>query len=161
MHIALEVLAVMLAAVTMSLALAHALELPGKLRLSKEEYLAVQAIYYPGFTIAGIAEVGSIIAALSLLIRTPQLSWQFWLVLAAFASLVAVQVIFWTLTQPLNEYWLQNTELSRSATRFFEAGRAPAAADWTVMRDRWERSHVLRAIASVLALVLLTTAVAL
>jgi hypothetical protein len=29
------------------------------------------------------------------------------------------------------------------------------------MRDRWERSHVLRAIASVLALVLLTTAVAL
>jgi hypothetical protein len=64
MHIALEVLAVILAAVTMSLALAHALELPGKLRLSKEHYLAVQAIYYPGFTIAGIAEVGSIIAAL-------------------------------------------------------------------------------------------------
>jgi hypothetical protein len=45
--------------------------------------------------------------------------------------------------------------------RFFEAGRAPTAVDWTVMRDRWERSHVLRAIASVLALVLLTTAVAL
>jgi hypothetical protein len=64
MHIALEVLAVILAAVTMSLALAHALELTGKLRLSKEHYLAVQAIYYPGFTIAGIAEVGSIIAAL-------------------------------------------------------------------------------------------------
>jgi hypothetical protein len=161
MHIALEVLAVILAAVTMSLALAHALELPGKLRLSKEHYLAVQAIYYPGFTIAGIAEVGSIIAALFLLILTPQLSLQFWLVLSAFASLVAVQVIFWTLTQPLNKYWLQDTELSRSAIRFFEAGRAPTAVDWTVMRDRWERSHVLRAIASVLALVLLTTAVAL
>jgi hypothetical protein len=161
MHIALEVLAVMLAAVTMSLALAHALELPGKLRLSKEQYLAVQAIYYPGFTIAGIAEVGSIIATLFLLIVTPQHSLQFWLVLAAFASSVTVQIIFWTLTQPLNKYWLQNTELSRSATRFFEAGSAPAAADWTVMRDRWERSHVLRAIASVLALVLLTTAVAL
>jgi hypothetical protein len=115
MHIALEVLAVILAAVTMSLALAHALELPGKLRLSKEHYLAVQAIYYPGFTIAGIAEVGSIIAALFLLILTPQLSLQFWLVLSAFASLVAVQVIFWTLTQPLNKYWLQDTELSRSA----------------------------------------------
>jgi hypothetical protein len=151
MHIALEVLAVMLAAVTMSLALAHGLELPGKLRLSKEQYLAVQAIYYPGFTIAGIAEVGSIIAALCLLMLTPQLSLQFWLVLAAFVSLVTVQVIFWTLTQPLNKYWLQNAELSRSATRFFEAGSAPATADRTVMRDRWERSHVLRAIASVLA----------
>jgi hypothetical protein len=29
------------------------------------------------------------------------------------------------------------------------------------MRDRWERSHVLRAVASVLAVLLLTTAVAL
>jgi hypothetical protein len=161
MYIVLEVLTVMLAAVTMSLALAHALELPGKLRLGKEQYLAVQAIYYPGFTIAGIAEIGSPITALLLLILTPRPSLRFWLVLAAFASLVAVQVIFWTLTQPLNKYWLQNTKLSRSATRFFEAGSATAAADWTVMRDRWERSHVLRAIASVLALLLLTMAIAL
>jgi hypothetical protein len=29
-----------------------------------------------------------------------------------------------------------------------------------VVRDRWERSHVLRAVASVLAVLLLTTAVA-
>jgi hypothetical protein len=36
----------MLAAVTMALSLAHALELPGKLRLGKEQYLAVQPIYY-------------------------------------------------------------------------------------------------------------------
>jgi hypothetical protein len=43
----------MLAAVTMALSLAHALELPGKLRLGKEQYLAVQPIYYPGFTIGG------------------------------------------------------------------------------------------------------------
>jgi Domain of unknown function (DUF1772) len=83
------------------------------------------------------------------------------LVLAAFASLIAVQVIFWTLTQPLNTYWLQNKKLSRSATRFFEAGSATAAADWTLLRDRWERSHGLRAIAAALALLLLTMAVAL
>jgi len=36
----------MLTAVTMSLALAHALELPGKRRLGKEEYCAVQTIDY-------------------------------------------------------------------------------------------------------------------
>lgn len=70
MYIALEIITVMLAAVTMSLALAHALEPPGKMRLTKEEYLAVQAIYYPGFTLGGIAEFGSIIAALALLILT-------------------------------------------------------------------------------------------
>jgi hypothetical protein len=59
---------------------------------------------------------------------------QFWLVLAALAGLVAVEVIFWTLTQPLNKYWLQNTELSRSATRFFEVGSAAEATNWTAMR---------------------------
>jgi hypothetical protein len=49
----LQVLTVLLVAVAMALALAHALELPGKLRLSKEQYLAVQPIYYPGFTFGG------------------------------------------------------------------------------------------------------------
>lgn len=45
--------------------LAHALELPGKLQLSKEQYLAVQAIYYPGFTFGGITEPrGVIVTAL-------------------------------------------------------------------------------------------------
>ncbi|MGH6841047.1 MAG: DUF1772 domain-containing protein, partial [Methylocella sp.] len=53
---ALHVLTVMLVAIAMALALAHALELPGKLRLSKEQYLAIQRIYYPGFTIGGAAE---------------------------------------------------------------------------------------------------------
>jgi hypothetical protein len=161
MYTALQIMTVMLAAVTMALSLAHALELPGKLRLNKEQYLAVQAIYYPGFTLGGIAEFASIVAALILLTLTPRNSPQFWLVAGALAALVAVQVIFWTMTQPVNKYWLQNTELSRVATRFFETGSAASAGDWTVMRDRWERSHVLRAIASVLAVLLLTTAVAL
>jgi hypothetical protein len=51
--------------------LAHALEFPGKLRLKKEQYLAVQPIYYPGFTIGGIAEPAVILATLALLITTP------------------------------------------------------------------------------------------
>ena len=40
----LQVVTLMLVAVTMALALAHALEYPGKMRLSKQEYLATQAI---------------------------------------------------------------------------------------------------------------------
>lgn len=161
MRIALEILAVMLTAVTMSLALAHALELPGKLRLNKEHYLAVQTIYYPGFTLAGIAEVASIVAALALLILTPGDTPQFWLIAGGLAALTAVQVIFWTMTQPVNRYWLQSTDLSRLGKRFFETGGAARPDDWAGMRDRWERSHVLRAIASSLALLLLTWAVAL
>jgi hypothetical protein len=87
MYVALQVLTVMLAAVTMTLSLAHALELPGKLRLDTEQYLAVQPIYYPGFTIGGIAEPAVILATLALLILTPAGTEEFWLVAAALAAL--------------------------------------------------------------------------
>jgi hypothetical protein len=68
----LQVVAVILVAVAMALTLAHALELPGKMRLSNETYLAVQPIYYPGFTIGGgIGEAGGMIALLTLLAFRP------------------------------------------------------------------------------------------
>jgi hypothetical protein len=68
----LQVITLILVAVGVSLTLAHALELPGKMRLGKEDYVAVQSIYYPGFTIgAFFGEFGAIIAALVLLIATP------------------------------------------------------------------------------------------
>ena len=69
---ALEVLTVVLVAVALASTLAHVMELPGKLRLSKEAYLIVQPIYYPGFTIAGgIGEFGGIIATFVLTILHP------------------------------------------------------------------------------------------
>jgi hypothetical protein len=58
---ALQILSVILVAVAMVPALAHALELPGKLRLTRDAYFAIQPIYYPGFTIAGISEPVAII----------------------------------------------------------------------------------------------------
>jgi hypothetical protein len=55
MFLMVQVSAVFLLSVAMALALAHALELPGKMRLSREQYLATQTIYYPGSTIDGAA----------------------------------------------------------------------------------------------------------
>ncbi len=73
-----------------------------------------------------------------------------------------MQAIFWTLTQPVNRHWLEAQELGGSAKRFFDTSAAPEpAGDWTEMRDRWERSHELRAIAAMTAFVLLVVAVAL
>ena len=161
MYIALQVLTIMLAAITMALSLAHALEYPGKLRLNREQYLAVQPIYYPGFTIGGFAEVAVIVAALAMLILTPTESQEFWLVGGAVAALTTVQIIFWTMTQPVNSFWLQETELSRTATRFFQTGQADSPRDWVAARDQWERSHILRALAATLGLLLLAVAVAL
>jgi hypothetical protein len=63
----------------MDMALAHALELPGKLRLPKDQYLAVQAIYYPGYTFGGVAEPLSIAAVALLAFLTPPVGAGFWL----------------------------------------------------------------------------------
>lgn len=54
----------------MALSLAHVLEFPGKRRLGREAYFAVQTIDYPGFTIGGaFGEFGAILATLVLLAR--------------------------------------------------------------------------------------------
>ena len=88
---ALQVLTVIMVAVAMALALAHALELPGKMRLSKEQYLAVQPIYYPGFTFGGAAEPLGILMTLLLLFLTPTGTPVFGLTLAALVALSAMQ----------------------------------------------------------------------
>jgi hypothetical protein len=42
-----QIVTVFLASIAMSLAVAHALELPGTMGLGKENYIATQTIYYP------------------------------------------------------------------------------------------------------------------
>lgn len=94
----------------MALALAHALELPGKMRLSKEAYLAVQPIYYPGLTIGGsIGEAGGMLALLGLLAFTPYASAGFGWTLAAFLLLLAMHLIYWLATHPVNHFWLRTS----------------------------------------------------
>jgi hypothetical protein len=84
----IQVVTVILVAVTMSMSLAHALELPGKKRLDKETYLAVQAIYYPGFTIGGSVEPLSIVATLLSLFMTRAGDPAFWLTRIALACII-------------------------------------------------------------------------
>lgn len=164
MSIALSVFTVILVAITMALSLAHALEWPGKMRLNREQYLTVQPIYYPGFTIGGFAEGIGIIATAALLAITPYGTPQFWLVVGALVALVVMHLIYWLMTHPVNKFWLQDETLTASATRFFGTGKdggASPARDWTELRDQWEHSHLLRAVAAMLSLILLVTAVAL
>ena len=89
----LQTLTVLLVAVAMGLSLAHALELPGKLRLTQDEYRVVQPIYYPGFTIGGIAEPLSLLATTVLLILKPLGSRAFWLTLVAMVGLIGRQTV--------------------------------------------------------------------
>ena len=155
----LQVITSMLVAVTMTLALAHALEYPGKMRLSKQEYLAAQAIYYPGFTLGGIAEGVSMIALGVLAFLTRGSGAVFWLTLGAFLAIVALHLVYWVLTHPVNNFWIKDVKLHRAGTRFFGLSPAPRIGgqpDWTELRDQWERSHLIRAVLGVVGLLLLT-----
>jgi hypothetical protein len=144
MQPALLFLSLVLAAVGMGLSLAHALELPGKRRLDRGTYLAVQMIYAPGFAIGGFfGEAVAILATLALLIFTPAGTGAFWLTLAALACLLVEHAIFWLVTQPVNRFW---------------GKPLPAERDWKALRDRWEASHLARAVAAAIAFLLLVAA---
>jgi hypothetical protein len=157
----LKVLCVVLVAVGMALSLAHALELPGKLKLNNDAYLSVQSIYYPGFTIGGIfGEPGAILATLALLFITPFPSAAFWLVSVAFVSLLVMHGVFWVFVQPVNKVWIKEQRLQGASAAFFAMGSnevAGAAADqnWTTLRNRWEYAHLVRAVLGMLALIAL------
>ena len=113
----LQVVTVMLVAVALAMSLAHALELPGKMRLGKDAYVVVQSIYYPGFTIGGgVGEVGGLLASILLLLFT-----------------------------------------SRGTKRSgLDKAHPPS---WTALRNRWEYSHVARAVLAMASLMALVIAI--
>lgn len=152
----------MLVAIGVSLSLAHALEFPGKLRLSRETYLAVQSIYYPGFTIGGVfGEFGAMLATLALLIATPFNTLAFWLTLTALLLLLVMHGVYWLVTHAVNKIWLKDQNLNGAGKAFFEAGGASGQSHdvrWEAMRDRWEYSHVARAVLALSSLTVLATA---
>jgi hypothetical protein len=164
MFLALQVATVLLVSIAWAQSLAHALELPGKMRLSKDAYASVQSIYYPGFTIGGLGEGLGILATVALLMASegPMFSWT----LIALVALLAMHAIYWLVTHPVNKFWVKDQALSRLGAGFFAIGRPERApkqsADdlWQELRNRWEYSHVARAVCAGVALLSLIIAVA-
>jgi hypothetical protein len=149
--------------------MAHALELPGKLRLDKQAYLTVQPIYYPGFTVAGFSEILGILATGALLFMTSTSGGvAFSLTIGALIALIAMHAAYWIITHPVNNFWVKDMDLKGVGAGFFAFGatKRPAsngtASDegWKGLRNRWEFSHVLRAVLAAIALILLIIAVA-
>lgn len=154
----LFVTALFLVAVTMGLSLAHALEFPGKLRLDEPTYRAVQAIYYPGFTIGGlIGEFGGMLALAALLVLTPTTAERFWWIAIALGFLLIGHATYWVVTHPVNAAWLKDTDLTGMSKMFFALFSTPDA-DWQHMRNVWEYSHVARACLHILGFLSMTMA---
>jgi hypothetical protein len=160
---AAQIAAIVLTALAMAPALAHAFEFPGKKRLDRDAYVVVQGIFYPGFTLLGLSEPAAMIATLVLLIVTPKHTLPFLLTALALVCLLGMHAVYWAFTHATNRYWLATAEatLSTAGSKFFAAGASTRAADWTKLRDRWEYSHIARAVLAFLSFVLITLAVVL
>jgi Anthrone oxygenase len=162
----LQVVTVILVAVAMALSLAHALELPGKMRLDKKAYYAVQPIYYPGFTIGGgVGDFGGTLVTIILLFLTPWGSADFWLTLVALLGLIGMHAVYWLFTHPVNQFWLEGEKLDKFSSGFFSFGtkrsklEKETPPDWTELRNRWEYSHVARAGLALVSLIALVIAI--
>ena len=155
-----EILAAALVGLAACMGLAHVLELPGKLRLTEEEYRIVQPIYYPGFTVGGfIGEFGGILVTAALIAITPKPSPALGLRAAALAALLAMHGVYWLMTHPVNKFWLAGQPVRGAGRSFFALGsQSRPRGDWHNLRDQWEMSHVIRAVLALLGLSLLLTA---
>ncbi len=161
----LQVVTAMAVSVAMALSLAHALEFPGKRRLTKDIYYSVQPIYYPGFTIGGaVGEYGGLLLLIILLFLMPKGSTSFWLTLVAVLGVIGMQTVYWIFTHPVNKVWLKEQQLDRMGSGFFSLGKKGSQLgrmEWTELRDRWECSHVVRAVFSMVSFIALVTAISL
>ena len=135
--------ALLASALAMGAALAHALELPGKIGLPREDYFVVQGIYAGwnrlGFLLA--VELAGMLAVALLYRRQRRVLVP---ALAAIACLVAAQAVFWVFTFPANQA-TANWTLQPDA--------------WETLRRQWEYSHLAGAVLQTLAMASLIVAV--
>ena len=124
-------------------AMAHLLELPNKMHLSREDYLTVQQIYR-GWALLGFVVVGALLSILALTITVHRKRKAFIFALIAFLCIVGTQVIFWVYTYPANQ-------VTNNWTRWPE--------HWAELRRQWEFSHAASAILNLIALVMLISSI--
>ena len=136
-------IALLATALALGGALAHALELPNKIGMSREDYFIVQRAYHGWNRLAYslAVELAGMLAVIWLYRAEPRV---LWLALVALVCLFAAQAIFWIWTFPANQ----------------------ATSNWTTQPDNWERwrreweySHLVGALFQTLAMTALIIAV--
>lgn len=135
--------ALLFVALALGPALAHLLELPNKIGLSRSDYLVVQQVYR-GWALLGIVVAGALLSTLMLAIMVRKHRTVFALTLAAFLCIVGVQVIFWAFTFPANQ-----------ATENWTVLRE----DWSALRAQWEYSHAAGAVLNLAAFIALALSI--
>jgi hypothetical protein len=130
-------------ALALAPAMAHLLELPNKMTLSREEYLTVQQIYR-GWALLGIVIFGALFATLVLMILVRHNRRIFTLTLVAFLCIAGSLAVFFTFTYPTNQVTSNWTHLPEN---------------WFELRRQWEYSHATGAGLYLIALIALLSSV--
>ena len=124
---------------------AHVLEMPGKWRLSPEQWLATQQNLYPGFAVAGaLGYLGAPIACMLLAraVRNTSEGRAAWIA----AGLVVAALGVWAIViAPVN-------------ARIAAATPGTLGEEWVSWRARWEAGHAAGAVLVATALVVLLRA---
>jgi hypothetical protein len=134
--------ALLATALAMGAALAHALELPNKIGLSREAYFTVQGIYrgWDRLAFLLLVEVIAMLTVVTRYRRTPRV---FWPAVGALASVAAAQAVFWVWTFPANVATVNWTKIPDN---------------WEILRAQWEYSHLAGAGFQTLAMAALIVA---
>lgn len=140
---AVRFLALFFTALALGPALAHLLELPNKIGLSGEHYLAVQQIYR-GWSLLGVVVAGALLSTATLAVFVRGRRETFVLTLVALLAIAGTQVIFWTFTFPVNQ-----------ATNDWSV----LPPNWAELRRQWEYSHAAGAVLNLAALTALILSV--
>jgi hypothetical protein len=123
--------------------MAHLLELPHKIHLSRDDYFTVQQIYR-GWWLLGLVILAALVSTLLLAILSRRNRRAFVWSIVSFLAVAATQVVFWTFTFPANQAtdnWTKRPD------------------DWQTLRTQWEYSHAASAGLNLLALVTVILAV--
>ena len=141
--IAVRFLSLLFVALALTPAMAHLLELPNKMTLSREEYLIVQQIYR-GWALLGIVIFAALLSTLILALRVRHNRRIFALTLTALVCIAGSLVVFFAFTYPANQVTNNWTHLPEN---------------WLELRRQWEYSHATGAALYLIALVTLQLSV--
>ncbi len=120
---------VLLTAIAMAAGLAHVFELPNKIGLDREAYLAVQQLYR-GWALLGIPLLLALVSVLTLAVRSRRLPGRFYPAMAAAVCLAVSLAVFLLFTYPANQQTANWTVLPEN---------------WEALRRQWEFSHAVAA----------------
>jgi Domain of unknown function (DUF1772) len=126
---ALRLIALLFTALSLGAALAHALELVNKMKLSRQEYLIAQKLYR-GWEWLGVVEAVALFSTLGLAITVRHEPAAFWPAAVSVLCIAATLGVFLVATSPAN----------RETKKWSEA-----PDNWMEVRKRWEYSHAIRA----------------